>query len=232
MTGPTQASESATAPSSVNREAALAHRLELIERDNRRMRRLGTAMLIGIGVILGLCIAVVVVAARHGMPGFVPAVTESSKFLLRDGDGRIRGTWGMNGDGSVLLALQDSGGRDRLRLSVLPDGSAGLAFVDSARQSRVVLGLLPDQSSSLVLADGGGKTRTVLGLSPSGASTILFADRGGTARAGLGVDTRGVGTFTLLDRSGGDLTSNQDSQVQSEPADTPLASPQAPPKRR
>jgi hypothetical protein len=208
-------------------------RLAEVERDNRRLRRMGLYILVGVGALLGLAAAFVVVAARHGMPGFVPQLAEAHRFVVRDDEGRVRAALGMSKEGSSQLVLQDEGGRDRLRMSVLPDGGAGVALVDSAGRSRMVLGLLPDQSASVVLADGGGKTRTVLGLSPNGASTILFADKGGTARAGLGVDARGAGTFTVVDRSGADLTGAAgDNPPEPQQVDSPAQPPQAAPKKR
>jgi hypothetical protein len=214
-------------------DRVLVRRMEEVERDNLRLRRMGLYMLVGVGALLGLAAAFVVVAARHGMPGFVPELAEAHRFVVRDDEGRLRAALGMSKEGNAQVVLQDERGRDRLRLSVLPDGGAGVAFVDSTGNSRMVLGLLPDQSASVVMADGGGKTRTVLGLSPNGASTILFADKGGTARAGLGVDARGGGTFTLVDRSGGDLTgASQESAPEPPPADTPAPPAQTAPRRR
>jgi hypothetical protein len=227
--------DAAVRPPDGSLESAVLRRLEDFERENQRLRRLGIYVLGVVGALLGLAAAFVVVAARHGMPGFVPQVTESRRFVVRDAEGRIRAAMGTNADGTSQLLLQDEGGKERLRMSVLADGGAGVAFVDSAGRSRMVLGLLPDQSASVVLADGGGKTRTVLTLSPNGASTILFADKGGTTRAGLGVDGRGIGTFTLVDRSGGDLSNEPPEgavDTSPPPADTspPPASP--PSKRR
>jgi hypothetical protein len=180
----------------------LTHRLEEVERENRRLRRLSVLILIGVGILLGLTTAVMVVAARHGMPGMVPQLAEARKYLLRDPEGRVRGTWGINEEGAAQLILQDSTGRGRLRMSVLPDGSSGLAFVDSANHTRLVVGLLPDESANIVLADKGGRTRTVLGIAPNGSATLVFADRGGATRAGLGVDPNGFGTFNLIERPG------------------------------
>jgi hypothetical protein len=233
MTGHPSHSTAPPQPATPPLEMALLRRLDEVERDNRRLRRLGMYVLVVAGALLGLAAAIVVVAARHGMPGFVPELTEARRFVVRDEEGRVRATLGSNKDGTAQLLLQDAGGRERLRVSVLTDGGAGVALVDSSGQSRMVLGLLPDQSASVVLADGGGKTRTVLGLSPNGASTILFADKGGTTRAGLGVDARGTGSFTLQDRSGTDLTgAGQDGQSEPPPADTPAAPVQPPARRR
>ena len=211
-------------------DLVLTRRVEELERDNRRLRRLGTYMLVGMGTLLGLSASIIVVAARHGMPGLVPQVTESRGFLLRDGEGQIRATLGMNKKGAAQLALQDADGRDRLRFSVLADGSSGAAFVDSAGASRIVMGLLPDETSTIVLADHAGKTRTVLGLSKNGASTIVFADAGGVTRAGMGVDQRGFGTFTMVDRAAAQTQDNADA-VAPEDADSVVDStPPAPVK--
>jgi hypothetical protein len=191
---------------------AITHRLAQIEAQTRRLRRLGVYLLVGVAAILGVACSIVLVAARHGMPGLVAQVTESQKYLLRDGQGQIRAVLGTNGEGIAQLELKDVGGRTRLRFSVLPDGASGVAFVDSAGHSRLVMGLLSDETSTLVLADRRGKTRTVLGLGADGASTLVFADGSGTTRAGLGVDGRGLGTFTLSDRTGGQSHEEPDTE--------------------
>jgi hypothetical protein len=209
-------------------DLVLTRRVEELERDNRRMRRLGTYMLVGIGTILGLTTSIITVAARHGMPGFVTQVTESRSFLLRDADGNVRATLAVNKKGAAQLVLSDAGGHDRLRFSVLEDGSSGAAFVDSAGASRMVLGLLPDETSTIVLADHAGKTRTVLGLSKNGASTLVFADAGGVTRAGLGVDQRGVGTFTMVDRAAAQAQDAADATSPSDIADSVTDSAPAP----
>ena len=139
--------ESAARPPDGSLEAAVLRRLEEFERENQRLRRLGIYVLGVVGALLGLAAAFVVVAARHGMPGFVPLVTESRRFVVRDTEGRVRATLGTNTEGSSQFMLQDEAGHERLRMSVLPDGGAGVAFVDSTGRSRMVLGLLPDQSA-------------------------------------------------------------------------------------
>lgn len=208
---------------------AVHRRFEALERDNRRLRRLGLIMLVGVAVLLGLTSAIMVVAARHGMPGMVPEISESRKYLLRDRTGTIRAALGTNEDGTVQLVLSDTSGQSRLRLSVLADGSSGVAFVDSANSARVVVGVLPDESANLVLADPGGKTRVVLGLTPNGAATLVFADRGGVSKAGIGIDTRGLGTLNLVERPGQRIGEELDDPDGDASADT---SPQPPPARR
>jgi hypothetical protein len=200
--------------------ASMRNRMDAVERESRRARRMGAFVLITSAILLGVMSAVVILAARRGFGGPIPQVAEAQRFVIRDARGQIRGVWGVTKDGGAQIVLSDSMGRERLRLQVLRDGSSGVALVDSANRSRIVLAALPDQTATLVLADPAGRTRTVLGLNPNGASTVVFADRQGTTRAGLGVDARGFGTFTLQDRpeAPGDAGTGNDSETA--PADS------------
>jgi hypothetical protein len=179
---------------------SMLDRLDALEADNRRLRRMTIGIFVGAGILLGVCAALLVVTARHGFPGTIASVVESESFLVRDSDGNLRGAWGISDDGSVRLVLENAGQQGSLSLTLLGDGSPGISFTDSAGKSRMVLGLLPDQTTALVFADRDGRTRTVLGLGRDGSSSLAFADRDGVTRAGLGLDTRGIGTFTLTER--------------------------------
>ena len=183
-------------------EAALGHRLDELERDNRRLKRYTTTMLVIIALVLGLGAALVFYSGKAGLPGS-PQTVSAQQYILRDSKGTIRGAWGVTDDGSVRIALSDGHGRQRVRLSLLDDGSAGLSFADTADRKLAVLGLLPDHTTSLVLTDPGGIPRMVLGVQGNGSSNIVFADQSGSTRAGLGVDTKGFGTFTMADQNAG-----------------------------
>jgi len=177
-------------------ERGMTIRTQELERENRRLRRLWMGTLVSVALLLGLATALVIVAARHGLPGTVADVVEARQFLLRDQSGAVRGSWTAAADGSMRLLLQAPGSKAGLSLSVLGGGASGITVRDSAGRSRAVLGLLPDQTVSLLLADENGTTRTVLSL-VRGASTLVFADRSGTAKTGMGVDARGQSTMTM-----------------------------------
>jgi hypothetical protein len=181
-------------------EVVFLHRLEALERENRRLGRYSSYAFMGLAVLLGLIVALVWVSGRQGAPGTVAEEVAARQFVLRDKTGAIRGAWGVGEDGAVRLALQDPKGRPRVKVSLLQDGTSGLSFSDSAGRSRAVFALLPDQTGSMAFADEAGKTRSVLGISPDGAANIVFADRSGSTRAGIGVDAGGRSTFTLADR--------------------------------
>ncbi|HEX3235412.1 MAG TPA: hypothetical protein VHR41_14530 [Gemmatimonadales bacterium] len=215
-------------------ERGILNRVETVERENRRLRRLWVSSLISIAVLLGLASALVIVSARHGLPGTVADVIESRQFLLRDADGMVRGAWGTLPDGTMRLSLQAPGSKAGVTLTALKSGASGLTFSDSSGRSRGVFGILPDETLSLTFGDRTGMTRTSLGLNPEGSATLVFADRTGAMRAGMGVDSRGAGTFTVVDRPGAQSSATQSEPDDSAPPDTAPAAPapKAPAKRR
>jgi hypothetical protein len=166
-------------------------RITALEWENRRLRRLATWVLVIVAVLLGLGAALVVTAARRGMPGFVPEVVEAREFVLRDREGRVRGAWGQDDQGAIRFVLQDAQSQMSVKLNLLDDGTSGLTLSDSTGNPRLLVALLPDETVNVVFADGRGITRTVLGLARNGASTLIFGDGSGHTRAGIGVDGRG-----------------------------------------
>jgi hypothetical protein len=217
-------------------EVVFLHRLEALERENRRLRRYSSYAFMGLAVLLGLIVALVWASGRHGAPGSVADEVAARRFILRDATGIVRGAWGIGDDSAVRLVLQDSASRPRVKVSLLQDGTSGISFSDPAGRPRAVFAQLPDQSGSMVFADEMGKTRTVLGISPDGAANIVFADRAGSTRAGLGVDAQGRSTFTLADRLNETAQVPAPSVTESaaaEPADSDAAKAHpAPPKRK
>jgi hypothetical protein len=218
-------------PHELRAEGRIVNRLEQLERDNRRLRRYTTVMLIVVAMALGLGTALLWYSVRSGLPGS-PQTVSARQFVLRDANGRVRGAWGVDDSGAVRLALSDEGERQRVRLSLLQDGSAGLSFADSADRKLAVLGLLPDNTTNLALTDPAGIPRAVLGVASDGSSNLVFADREGSTRAGLGVDNRGLGTFSLAERDEGGAREELPDTLQVEQGDSVDAAPAAAPKRR
>jgi hypothetical protein len=183
-------------------DPVLVRRLEAVERENARVRRISTFTMALLAVTLGLAAAVIYMASRRGMPGLVADVLEARSFVLRDKSGQIRGAWGFGDDGTLRLSLQGGADRRSITLNLLADGSAGMSFSDSAGNPRVVLALLPDATGSLAFADASGSTRTAYGINPNGSVTLVFADRQGRTRAGIGVDPRGGSMLTVDEAAG------------------------------
>jgi hypothetical protein len=205
-------------------EIVLIERMEHIERENRRLRSAGRTMLVGMAIVLGITVAVFIYSGSFGVG--VPQSIAARQFIIRDGKGTSRGTWGIADDGTVRFILSDQNGRPRVRVSLFQDGSSGVSLADSADRKLVVLGALPDQSTSFVMSDHAGVPRAVLGMSANGSANLVFADRDGATKAGLGVDGRGQGSFTLADRG---LGAQSAAEPEPEATEEPDSQPAKPP---
>lgn len=181
-------------------EAAVARRLDTLERENDRLKRRSTAAVATAGALLGLSVILLGVALTRGLGGGVADAVEARRFVLRDETGLQRGFFEVGERNTVRLVLRDTDGRERMRLALLPDGSPGLTLGDREGRPRAILGVLPDETSNLVFADAQGKTRAVLGLSANQSGTLVFADRAGDTRAAMGVDVRGAPELTLYEQ--------------------------------
>lgn len=126
-------------------------------------------------------------------------VVSASQFVLKDSNGRDRGSWSVLEDGTARLTLFDQEGQDRMNLTVLPSGFPGMSFANQDGERRMVLGILPDETSNLVFADGEGVPRAVLGLSRGQSANLLLADQDGVSRIGLALDGSGNGSMLLPD---------------------------------
>ncbi len=191
---------------------AIAERLEKVERENRRLRRAGLAAL-----VLG-CAVLVMGQVR-------PARTiESSQFILKDANGRVRAQLTMDpanrptltlsdekghavvsligGDDHPFLGLSGAGGEERVMLMASKD-SYGLGIYGepqgAAGGTGVVLGVWKG-IPGLTLYDERGKERAALQLA-RGQPTLVVSDPNGP-RAVLGVLAGAVSTLGLYDETG------------------------------
>lgn len=180
-------------------EAALVRRLERVEQENAQLKEQSRLSMIGSTALAGILALLLIGRLVSVFSGAIADAVEARRFVLRDGDGMVRGVWEMTDNGASRLVLRDRDARERFRLTLLPDGSPGLTLADRDGRSRTVLGLLPDQTATLTFADQAGKARTVLGVPADGSSTLVFADRGGQTRVTVGVDPVGKPGVTMFE---------------------------------
>lgn len=179
-------------------EEALHLRINELEHETERLRRLSVLLLVGTVGAVGLGLAGVALSRAEASRSIVSA----QGVLLKDGAGVVRGSWRILEDGSTSLALNDRNGIGRAKLTVLDNGAPGISLTDNRGRSRVVLSLLPDMTSTLAFADDDGNTRSVIGLGADGSATIAFVDVFGATRAGFGIDPSGEPVFSMVDSEG------------------------------
>ena len=65
-------------------EETLLERIDAIERDNSRLRRLSIALIGLVAVLTGLAVAIMVVSARYGLPGTTADIVATKQLVIRD----------------------------------------------------------------------------------------------------------------------------------------------------
>ena len=108
----------------------LARRLDKVERENRRLMRIGA-------VALAVIVAVVLMGQatwKLAPPGKPGKVVGAEQFIVHDARGGVRAVLGTLPDGTVRLVLYDRSnpGETRVVLGAGPEGSPTLAFSDKA----------------------------------------------------------------------------------------------------
>ena len=170
--------------------AAITHRLDRLEHENRRWRR-GAA-----GVVI---VAVSFALMGQAMRGGIPKVVEGERFVLRDTSGRVLASLGLEADGSVGLLLLDSAGKTRAAVGVTREGSPVMALSDQAGKARVSLTL--SDGPGLSLRDQAGRTRLSLSVLAEGSGIYVW-DQGGRERAVLLVASNGSQVLGFRDQAG------------------------------
>jgi hypothetical protein len=172
--------------------ADLEIRLAKLERQNRRLKRLGLLFLLiaGAGFLLAQAPRK---AARAAPAPAAPAVTYDTlvvhRLELRDKAGMLRGVWTAEGY-APGLALYDDAEKLHAELFLI-DESPGLRFFDAAGNQRALLGVMAGLPG-LLLYDATGRTRAELNVIDDRAGLVL-ADATGKTRAGLAVNADGPG---------------------------------------
>ena len=154
---------------------AIVERLETVERENRRLKR------VGLVVLLVASAALLMGQARTG-----PRIVEAEAFVLKDSAGISRGELKADETG-VRLVLYDPEKHPRVSLFVVPDGP-GLMLTDVGLKPYVLLSMShnPERKGwGLSVGDGNNHTRIALRANTE-ASGLFLEDANGTQRVMIG----------------------------------------------
>ena len=154
---------------------ALANRVPRLETQNRWFKRAGVS---AVGVV-----TIALVMGQAGAKQQAPAtkVVEAEKFVLRDKDGRQRGSWGVDPDGSTALSLRDKDGKERGIWVVSPEWGTALILCDPDGKLRGDWTVRPDGSTRLSLRDKDGRQRGGWAMLPDGTASLSIYDEQGNS---------------------------------------------------
>jgi len=180
--------------------AELELRVTKLERQNRKLKRLGLLFVLIAGS--GLLLAQTPRKPAHAAPpSATPTATYDTlvvhRLELRDKAGKLRGLWTLDDLGSAL-ELYHAGGNPCASLIVTTVGTS-LQLYNTAGKPRAVLRVMLD-APLLALYDAAGQSRATLDVTPGGPLLRLYA-ADGKPRAGLGVSPDGPG-LALYDAAG------------------------------
>lgn len=153
-------------------DSELLARIEKLERDNRRLKRLGVAALVLVGA-LGL-----VAAARP-----VPSVIKAHEFDVLDGQGRVRIKLQVSGsDPKSLPVIRQFSGDGEPTLGLTSDTQGGMLFLGTGQygKSKTPPVLLEAHSGQGMLSLENDKRENVsIGVLSDGPSLLLTGAKGG-----------------------------------------------------
>jgi hypothetical protein len=186
---------------------ALTVRLDRLERESRRWRRVALGSWLGIAALLLL--------GQSPSRGANPARTvEAERFVLRDSRGHAGATLGWEADDTPRLALHDPGGQPRVVLTVGAGGAPGLTLLDSDGATvRAAFVVGPDGAPGFALFDPAGKPRLAAALfhaasrgRPTGgrepAPAVVAYDAAGVMRLTFGLRGADAAGLELADARG------------------------------
>lgn len=197
----------------------LLHRVGRLERQNRRMKLLGAAVLISGAA------ALVMAADKAEDRAPEPAqarVIEARQFRVVDSQGRERISLGMGGEGPVVR-LYDEGGKPRVGLGMTSEGSTiglhdragdlGISMsvnrsgpgmvLSEGERTRVVVAASRD-STGINMNDAGGKPIAALIDSPKGTMLTLGNARAAGTTPLIALQAKGEKPTITLYESGKD----------------------------
>jgi hypothetical protein len=187
-----QREEGATMTTHTADLAAVVGRLEKVERENRRLKFVGAAVLFvaAAGLVMG-----------QAWP--TSRTVEAEAFVLRDASGPARAAWHPSPGGGAALTFFDfdQAGKPRAQVRVERDGTPGLLLFDQAGNGRAMLRADRDGSPHLTLTDQAAQTRAVLRVEGNGSPGLVLFDQGGKMRATLYVVSDGSATLQLSDKA-------------------------------
>ncbi len=159
---------------------AVNERLDGLERENRRLRRVAVALLAGVLVLGAFAF---LPRGRNGR------TIEAERLVLRDKEGRLRGSFGVDKSGLPALKIFDHRGLEQIMLGVQSEDFAMLSFYDHGA-TRVLLDTSVEGATSLRLFDASQREKAALFLKPDSEAGLRIVNGDQVVNLGLGPDGR------------------------------------------
>lgn len=172
---------------------AVSDRLDRLERENRRLRRAGIVLLMGIGA------AVLMGQATPNLPIIRATQIEAARFVLSSPQRRVLGEMEITRDGTPMLFLDHTAG-----------GKGPPAFLVAVKDNEMSLNLFAKRSKhqvaiaadKVILKGNEGKTRMILLPEEKGIPLLALTDKDENRRVMLFVAPSGVPFLAFRTKEG------------------------------
>jgi hypothetical protein len=143
---------------------AVSTRLDGLERENKRLRWIAGGLLAGLFVVGA---SGILGRDRGGR------TLEAQKLVIRDKEGRVRGSFGVDHMGMPGLKILDRRGNEQIELGVPSEDTSSLAFYDRGTP-RILLDTSIEGSTTLRLFDQSQMLRSAVLIKPDGAAELVM----------------------------------------------------------
>jgi hypothetical protein len=145
---------------------ALGARLDVLERQNRGLRRSSGL------IILGACaLAAFALLGPRRSAGTI----EARRLVIRDHEGRVRGSFGVDSGGLPALKLLDRRGLEQVELGIPSEDSSALLLSDRG-EPRVLMDTSIEGRSSIRIYDASRQLQAGVALDPDGSPHLTLGD--------------------------------------------------------
>jgi hypothetical protein len=139
---------------------AVSARLDGLERENRRLRWIAGGLLVA---LLAMGASAILGRERGGR------TLDVQRLVIRDKEGRVRGSFGVDHVGLPTLKILDKRGNEQIELGVPSEDTSSLAFYDRG-VARMLLDSSIEGTTSLRLFDQDQMMQSAVVIKPDGAA--------------------------------------------------------------
>ncbi len=141
---------------------AVSARLDGLERENRRLHWIAGGLLLA---LLAMGASAIFGRDRGGR------TLEVQKLVIRDKEGRVRGSFGVDRTGLPALKIVDRRGNEQIELGVPSEDTSSLTFYDRGT-ARIMLDTSIEGTTSLRFFDQAQMVQSAVVIKPNGAAEL------------------------------------------------------------
>lgn len=182
----------------------LVRRVASLERQNLSLRHLASRRLAAVGLVASTCLIIAVCMSASNVED---DVVTAKAFLLRDADGRLRGSFALLENGEPSFSLYSRDDVERVNIALAQNETGVMSIHDRKGTPVLLLGMDAKFSPGLrILRSQDDRPRMLLTAVDGGPVSLMLGDAQGRMRAYLGLTDGGLPSLAIQNESRGDVS--------------------------